>query len=236
VKYRVTILLLLFLVAMPLLADPSAKATDDWNKPESAMAVPSLKVEGFSPDHLAGTWAIGTTYGENYEILARHWLDEGMALDFMLGGTYDPGPAIQPDTYNNFSWNFEVGFGLRQNIARPVKDVFVQMLVQLSYYQTYSTQTDTTQTPNGVATNQEQELNLYIGPGFEAFLPFWQNLSVEASIGANVSVIWREQTVLNNGFELLPNYSANNSWAWQAGIGNNNTTFSVLSAAVHYYF
>jgi hypothetical protein len=184
---------------------------------------------------LSGTWAVGTSYNDGYELVARHWLNERTALDLMVGGNYEPGPGSQPNTFSTFYWNYGLGAGFRFNLARPVEDVFVQWIVQLSYLQNYEQQTDETQSPASVSTTQEQILNLYLGPGFEAFLPFWKNLSIEASVGINLSSTWSQNSDLNNGFQLTPNYSYTHTWQWSTGFGSNNTSFSIFEAAVHFY-
>jgi hypothetical protein len=196
-----------------------------------------LKVEGFSPDHLGGTWAMGFgfAYG-GYAILARHWWDESLAFDWTLGGNLQPPPSPGTTGFVDDRWNLTLGFGTRQNLSRPVEDVFLQLITNLTFSASYVKQIDYTSNPVESAVNQAQALNLYFGPGVEAFLPFWKNLSFEASAGLNFTANWTQQSVTNNGFIPTPNYSTTNSFKWALGIGNNNTNFNILNAAFHFYF
>jgi hypothetical protein len=127
-----------------------------------------------------------------------------------------------------------VGLGLRQNLARPVKNIFVQLLTQASFNQHYGQTTYSGQTPAEVLTSQQETLNLFLGPGFEAFLPFWENISLEVSLGLNVNLTWYQQQDDNSSSAPLPNtYSAN--WS-SLGASMANTSTSLLNAAVHFYF
>jgi hypothetical protein len=155
-----------------------------------------LPVENFSPDHLKGHYAIGASSINDLSpaMAVRYWFSETKAVDIYFAG-YD----------NNDSqyWAYGLGFGFRQNWKRPVDNVTLQFIEKITFERNPSLDTPDT-------------LNLFLGPGFEAFIPFWKNLSVEASIGANLS------------------YNLDNGNHASFAIAGDN--FSVFNAAVHFYF
>jgi hypothetical protein len=140
----------------------------------------------------------------------------------MFGGSFSPGtPLSDSNNYSYYDWNFDLGIGLRENIARPIQDVYIQWIVLLGYGETFQQQTDSYGDP--ALNSQSQSLSLFTGPGFEAFLPFFKNLSVEANLGLYISSTWIEG-------------SNDNGWSWGARLGSDGSTFSLFNAAAHFYF
>jgi hypothetical protein len=100
-------------------------------------------------------------------VSARYWLSDRTALDAFGGQDYND--------YKVYSF----GVGLKTNLSNPAKDLFIQGVVRASYSrQIYS--------PFFIPGD---EYDLYLGVGFEAFLPFCEWLSVEDSVLFDFS--WR---------------------------------------------
>jgi hypothetical protein len=229
-KWRLIFVLFLLITARGLAQTAVEKETDPAapSTVVSASKPTTLAIENFSPDHLKGTWALGYDYFNvlGSTVTARKWIENDLALDFMLGGNFSPGYSYAGSSSNTDTfWNFGVGVGLRQNIARPIQDVYIQWLFLLSYNQSYQQANDGLGYYN--ASDQTQTLNLFIGPGFEAFLPFLQDLSVEANLGLNITSYWAED---NGGYNTLY------GWNWKVGLGSDSSTFSIFNAAAHFYF
>jgi hypothetical protein len=229
-KNKLVYLFLMLLITTRGLAQAAVEKETDPSAPETVVSSPKpLAIENFSPDHLKGTWALGYDYfyGAGSTISVRNWIESDLALDLLVGGNFSPGYPITDFNINNYySWNYSVGVGLRQNIARPLKDVFIQLLVLLSYSQGFSQTTDGSVTPSDIYGSQSQTLNLFIGPGFEAFMPFLEDFSVEANLGLNITSYWVE------GSGAYESYG----WSWRASLGSDSSTFSLFNAAAHFYF
>lgn len=204
---------------------------------------PTASAKSFSPDHLKGTTGFGiTSFNYTGSALAyRYWTSDSTALDIYLGGNYS-----QTNSYD-FSgnstvvpnWNYGLGAALKQNWNEPVKNVFIQSLERLTYSQNYNQSISTTSNSGTLYGyeyyyNQNQALGLYLGLGFEAFIPFWENLSIEGTIGVSATASWSETNTFYNS-----NFSSNTNTHTSAFIfnfGSGSNTFSILNGAVHLYF
>ncbi|GEM_PF-2193290 len=228
-KNKLIYLLLLLMTATRVLAQAAVEKETDPAAPETVVYNSKpLPIENFSPDHLKGTWALGYDYfyGTGSTISARNWIESDLALDLLVGGSFSPGyPLSSFNSENDYLWSFSLGVGLRQNVARPLKDVYIQMLVLLSYSQSFQQITDSG-TYSDYMNDQIQTFNLFIGPGFEVFLPFLEDLSVEANLGINISSYWLE----GSGDYL------DYGWNWKVSLGSDSNTFSLFNAAAHFYF
>ncbi len=210
---------------------------------ETAVPTPSPIPAPFSPEHLKGRTGVGIASLTNIPtaFAYRYWMDDATALDIYLGGTYSQtnsydfsGGSIQVPT-----WNYGLSVGLKENFNRPVKDVFVQWIERLSFSETYAEQVYS-DVSNGYTYgsqyyyNQNQVVNLFLGVGFEAFVPFWESLSIEGSVGLSSSLSFNEQdTFYNPAFSS----SVNTHYAsYVLTTGFNSNAFSIFNGAVHFYF
>jgi len=204
---------------------------------------PAYNPATFSPEHLKGYFGMGLgsmTYGGT-ALVFRYWMDNGTALDFLAGGSDNPttGYDFSGNAIALSNFGFGVGLGLKENLSEPVRDVFVQMIERATYSQNYIQTTGTTSqngyiygTSNNVSQNQQ--INLFWGLGFEAFIPFWRNLSIEGSVGLSANANFNQaSSIYNPTYTTLPN-TQTSSGLLTGGAGSN--TFSLLNGSVHFYF
>ncbi len=196
----------------------------------STPATPETK--SFSPDQLKGHWAVGVSSmsGIGTALALRYWYEGNEALDLLVGGTDAPlnGTTFTNTYVSTPNWSYGLSLGMRHILGKPAEDVFTQWLVRVNYTQTYQQQSNT----SFLTTSQTQDLTLFTGPGFEAFVPFWKNLSIEGNIGLSLDSHWIQTDSLSNS-----TYSSNihsGSWVWSLGL--SNTITSIVNASVHFYF
>ena len=106
-------------------------------------------------------------------------------------------------------------------MAHPMQFLYFQLLGRLSYVDLSSTHTVA-----GVAgTSASSQVGVFLGAGFEGFIPAWRNVSLEASSGFNIMM---------TGISSTGNPGANDTSVF-LGASNTNT-FVPFNLAVHYYF
>ena len=154
--------------------------------------------EPFSPDHLKDKWGIGILFDSPLSFSdLRWWFDDKTAFDFYAGGSFSQQPSsdFNGNTIYLPQWSWGVGLGLRENIAHPIDDVWVQMAERLTY--------DGSSQQDGYSKERTiysyNDLFGFFGVGFEAFVPFWRNLSLEGSVGLQGGCRWSQQTTISNG-------------------------------------
>jgi hypothetical protein len=197
----------------------------------------------FSPEHPKGYLGvgIGTTPLGATALALRYWMEDNTALDVMVSGSDSPGAGydFSGNQITTSNWAYGLSLGLKQNLKEPIRDVFVQGIARLSYAQNFVQSTSTT-SENSITygyTNlntQNQEVSLFLGIGFEAFVPFWEDISIEGNAGLSVNALWNEVTDYYN-----PNFSSQPDISTSYGLlsaGVNTNTFSILSGSVHFYF
>jgi len=208
---------------------PTAVPTAIANSP---IATPVPKAT-FSPEHMKGYLGIGLGSlpyaGTAVDI--RYWMDNNLAVDLMAGGTSNPfnGQDFNGNSVQVPDWGYGLSLGFKENLEEPVHDVFVQLIERLNYSQNYDEYEDT----NEMTVTQNQIVSVYLGLGFEAFIPFWESLSIEGSVGLTATDTFNESLAVYN-----PNYYGTNSQTssnvFAAGLTSG--TFSILSGSVHFYF
>jgi hypothetical protein len=189
----------------------------------------------FDPGHLKGRWGIGISYMTNFgtALVLRHWYSDNGAFELLFGG-YDT-PQAGEDFSDNYTtspgWGYGAGLGLKRNLAMPVENVFIQGAARLTFSQSYQQNSY----DYNLRTYQYQDLVLFVGPGFEAFIPFWKNLSVEGSIGLYVSSRWSQtESVYNPAQYSSSNNTKTDSWIISCGLKNNMS--SLVNMTVNFYF
>jgi hypothetical protein len=215
--------------------DPSSDSAEQENAIDATPSpTPSATPlsQTFSPDHLKGRWAVGVSSVSGTTLALRYWCAEDEALDLLVGGSDSPLSGTDPN--NNYistpNWSYGLSLGLRHNLEKPAENVYVQWLERITYYQTFS-QSDYS---GDLSTNQSQDLTFFTGPGFEAFVPFWKNLSIEGNIGLAVDSHWVQSA--QSGTSTFPSSGSSTTSHWTLSFGWNNTITSILNAAVHIYF
>jgi len=198
----------------------------------SPIATPVPKA-AFSPEHMKDYLGVGIGSlpyaGTTVDI--RYWMENNLALDLMAGGTSNPtsGQDFNGNSIQVPDWGFGLSLGFKENLKEPVHDVFVQLIERLNYSQNYDGYEDTSE----VTVSQNQNISVYLGLGFEAFIPFWESLSIEGSVGLTATDTFNEYSVFYN-----PNYYGTNiqTSGNVFSTGLSSGTFSILSGSVHFYF
>jgi hypothetical protein len=147
-----------------------------------------------TPFTLGGKFGFGADQmdGDGFSPSIRYWLNDQTALE-VLGSNYMD------------SWG--CALGVLQNIAHPTRDVYIHLLSRYTFNQ-YSN-------PNVSSLTNYSSITL--GIGFEAFMPFCENLSLDGWVGLEV-----------DGQTVFPNSSANlNTLTGSLG--------SLMNLAVHFY-
>jgi|GEM_PF-1943169 len=199
---------------------------------------PTASPTPFDPGHLKGAQGIGVS---GTLLTYRYWTGDSTALDLFLGGSFALNSGLDFSGNNTTApnWNYTLGVGLKQNFKEPFKGVFIQSIEHLTFNQTYN-ETIYTTTSYGVNYgsedyyNQSQSVNLYLGLGFEAFVPFWENLSIEGSVGLSSNLNLLETNAFyNSNFSSQANTQTATS---NFNLGSTSNAFSILNGAVHFYF
>ncbi len=195
---------------------------------------PAPAAEGNLP--LAGQWGVGfdTIPGASAgtgllpglaqpnAVSLRHWFNEKFALEGKLAFSATSQPTGVSGTSVTSAWG--VGTQMKYNIARPSQWLLAQFLGGASLAQLGQSST-TPGTPVSSDTGATTTtFNIMVGLGFEAFVPVWQSLSLEGSIGLNVGSV---QTKSAGAAQATQSSSS---------IGINGNGFTPLNVAIHYYF
>jgi hypothetical protein len=149
---------------------------------------------------LAGRWGLGFDnipgasagtglipgLAQSNAVSFRYWVSERLAWDGLLAlslSSQPPGGAgaagVPAGTDQR---GYGVGTVLKWNAKRPSSWLLAQILARASLASLTQLQNDGS--GNGQTTTT---FGLGIGAGFEAFLPAWDSLSVEGSVGLNFS-------------------------------------------------
>ena len=153
----------------------------------------------------------------------RYWINEQLAWDGLLaldlssqpsGGSGAPGVPAGTDQRG-----YGVGTVLKFNVKRPTPWLLAQVLARASLASL--TQAQNNGSNNGQTTTT---FGLGVGAGFEAFLPYWDSLSVEGSVGLNFS---SSQTKLEGPGQVAQSGSS---------LGISGSGFTPLNVSVHLYF
>jgi hypothetical protein len=231
---------------------PASVATVTTPIPAVVSALSRLEAIGgkeFSSDHLSGRWAIGVgCYNGQSSVGVRKRTSDKTSLDLIVSGYH------RGNRYWDFSGNsvsgveegFSASFGWRRDLKRVLKVSSLQWCAVVSggyghtvgSSWTFNDYADSGKT-YGVnkVVNQERNVSFFTGPGFEIFLPYWKNFSLEGTIGLMVTKRWVSSSTTFN--RDLPHavLNADQELKYQdVFVGTQSNNFSVLSGAVHYYF
>lgn len=155
----------------------------------------------------------------------RYWINEKFSWEGDLGATVNSQPGTPPNGGTTTTAAWGLGTMFKYNQARPHELFLVQWLGGLSFAQLGTrSEASATATPTPATGQMTSTFSLYVGTGFEAFIPVWRSLSVEGSIRLRVSTI---QTKTEGSTQA----GASSSFFGFEGSG-----FTPLNAALHYYF
>jgi len=190
------------------------------------------------PRSLANHWAVGVDSLPTGAITSpsssmvavpsalsiRWWATERLAVDLLVAGNYNSAQAGKGELSPLVSSGpgdafYAGGLGLRYNISELSHDLLSQFVVKASGAQSAGSISGW----SGKAT--ESTLAVFVGAGFEAFVPGWDWLSVEGSAGVT-------------GFSqsLTPQSAGNGGAQTVSGVGLAGSGFSPINLAAHIYF
>lgn len=227
-----TLLCLLMLASAAAFAAPAGAPA-----PEPEAAAPAPEPTPNPGPRLAGRWGLGfdnipgASAGTGLvpglatpnAVAIRYWVHERLSWDGLLaldissqpaGGTGAPGVPAGTDQRG-----YGVGTVLKFNAKRPTPWLLAQVLARASLASLSQVQNDGSN--NGQTTTT---FGLGLGAGFEAFLPAWDSLSVEGSVGLNFS---SSQTKTDGGTQAAQSGSS---------LGISGSGFNPLNVAIHLYF
>ncbi|MGH7441579.1 MAG: hypothetical protein ACREKE_02775, partial [bacterium] len=152
----------------------------------------------------------------------RWWATERLGIDLLVGGNYSSSESgkgqLQP-LYSSAPGSavYSGGVGLRYNVSVLSHDLISQIVVKASGAQAAGSVGDS---PSVKAT--QTTLAVFVGAGFEAFIPWWDWMSVEASVG--VTGFSQSMTPQGGGAQTI------------SGLGLAGSGFSPFNLAAHVYF
>jgi hypothetical protein len=172
----------------------------------------------------------------------RYWFSNRFQLDIFLGGTAGNqfGNSVTSNTVYDPFWAYCYGVGIKTNLAEPVEGLWIKFTNQYLYFQNSSQSSHAADVLNNlnqnvvtneVLTDQYQYLSVSAGLGFEYFLPFVKNLSLETSETLEFDTNW-ETYVVN--FPAGYTGSSQNYSTWILKV--TSPGFNLTSLTFHYYF
>jgi hypothetical protein len=169
---------------------------------------------GYLPSTNGALDALSATYRPNPDLDFDGLLLGGFGSSY-TGGTNSSGQPV-----NDSNSSFGIGAQARYSLVHPTTFLALQAVGRLSYVIASANQThlgDTVSTSGG-------QFGIFLGAGFEGFIPAWSSVSVEINSGLNI---------------MLSNISYGGYNQGQSAIylgASNTNTFVPFNLAVHYYF
>lgn len=149
-------------------------------------------------------------------LVVRYWLSEKFSLEAQLAASYSSQPAATTGTASTRT--FGVGLAAKWNFKRPTETSLAQLVLGIDHA-SISQGPDSNGATQTIATT-----SLYVGPGFEYFMPFLRSASVEGSLRLRVS---STESKSDKGSQAAQSSSA---------IDLSGNGFTPLNLSIHYYF
>ena len=207
-------------VSMPAPYRPMSSASglsDFKNKPQPR---PLAHRWGFGLDTIPGASVnplSGSLVSQPNAISIRWWATDKLGLDLLAAANISSlnGTTGGSSSSNPGGQTVGVGFGVKYNLTEPSHDLLAHIVAKGSY--------GTAEQTGG--TTRLSTTALFVGAGFEAFVPGWDWLSLEGSAGLTVSSQDLEPT--NGGTGAAQSTS-------NVSLGGNG--FSPVNLSIHVYF
>jgi hypothetical protein len=165
-----------------------------------------------------------STNGALDALSATYRLNPDLDIDGLLlggvGSSYNGGTNSAGQPVNDSNSSFGIGAQARYSLLHPTTFLALQAVGRLSYVIASADQThlgDTVSTSGG-------QFGIFVGAGFEGFIPAWSSVSVEINSGLNIMFSDISAGGYNQGESAV-----------YLGASNTNT-FVPFNLAVHYYF
>lgn len=175
---------------------------------------------GFGLDSIPGATSnpLGGLVAEPNAVALRWWASNRLGFD-LLGALSSS--SLQQGASSSATGNggdvFGVGLAVKYNLSEPSKDLLAQLLARGSYASAQLSD-------NG---GQLDSTAVFVGAGFEAFVPGWEWLSLEGSAGVTLS----SQDLKPSGATTATTATQSNSTISLGGSG-----FSPVNVSIHVYF
>jgi hypothetical protein len=171
----------------------------------------------------AGFGYLPSTNGALDALSATYRLND-LDLDGLLlggvGSSYTGGTSASGAPVNDSNSSFGIGAQARYSLLHPTTFLALQAVGRLSYVIASADEThlgDTVSTSGG-------QFGIFLGAGFEGFIPAWSSVSIEVNSGLNIAFSNISSGGYNQGESAV-----------YLGASNVNT-FVPFNLAVHYYF
>jgi hypothetical protein len=181
---------------------------------------------------MGGTFGAGVAMLPSYKsempaLTADFWVMDSLAVEALLGvGTgsqYNGGTDGSGNPAMDGIFAFGLGAGARWVFAAPSEHLLLQGVARLNYAN--NSQTSPVAGSNTVTTRNI--FGVYVGAGFEGFLPVWDALSLEVNAGLKAQ--FPSSTV-------APPVGASRSYSESSIELGGDNTFIPANIALHYYF
>lgn len=187
---------------------------------------------GFGLDTIPGASAnpVGGLIAAPNAVVVRWWATEKLCLDLMgaldasslqtsgagvLSGSSAPGTSSSGSGF---------GLGVKYGLTRPSRDMHTQAVARVS------TATSNQKDASGLVALNTSTMGIFIGAGFEAFVPGWHWLTLEGSAGlALTSQTIKPESSGGGGF--VAGVSQSSSSVSLGGAG-----FTPINLSIHVYF
>src|SRR5665213_238973 len=175
----------------------------------------------------APAWGVGFGYlpgpgGASNALSGTYRFNPDLSLDgLLLGGiasTINTGTDSAGNPVNGSNASFGLGAQARYSLLHPTDYLAFQLVGRLSYV----TMSGTTPERGFNVSSSSGQFGVFLGAGFEGFLPAWRVVSVEVNSGVNIALTG------------VSGASAGGS-SMSLGASNANA-FVPFNLAVHYYF
>ncbi len=158
----------------------------------------------------------------------RYWFTDKVGIDGLLAMDLN---SIQTGTASGTPGTVAsgTGFGLaiKYNLSQPSRDLLGQLLARGTMAS--STQSD----PTGLVKLTTSTTSLFVGAGFEAFIPHWEWLSIEGSVGLSLTSQSVKPDNTSGGAAAAAASAATQS---SSRISVGGTGFTPLNLSIHAYF
>lgn len=229
----------LFVLALLVSAPLSAAQFDRVMTPVAES--PAVSAAPLSPvakgPKLAGRWGVGfdsipgASAGTGLvpglaapnALAVRYWINERLCWDGLVAVNLNSQPAGGAGSTGVPAGTDQKAFGvgtlMKFNMKRPTPWLLAQAIGRASLASLQ--QVSNNGAGNGQTTST---FGLGVGVGFEAFLPFWDDLSIEGNVLANFS---SSQTKLENSTQAAQSGSS---------LSIDSSGFTPLNVGLHLYF
>jgi|GEM_PF-2849364 hypothetical protein len=207
-------------VSMPSPYRPLSSGSDLSTFAPKAQLRPMAHRWGFGLDTIPGASVnplSGSLVSQPNAIAIRWWATDKLGLDLLAAANVSSlsGATGSSTTSNPGGQTYGVGVGVKYNLTEPSHDLLAQIVARGSYGTAAQTG----------ATSQLSTTALFVGAGFEAFVPTWDWLSLEGSAGLTL-----------NSQDLEPTNGGTGASQSTSNVSLGGNGFSPVNLSIHVYF